>query len=114
MNIRDIRNKQDAVDNIRLWDPRLLIGAYNQLQEIRSYYEFYTIDNDRYMIDGEVKQMMLSAREIARQLPSQSDTWTNRHMQYTHGYGLVMNAVTETNRRSEEHTSELQSRGHLV
>ncbi|HLR91414.1 MAG TPA: UPF0182 family protein [Balneolaceae bacterium] len=101
LNIRDIRNNQDAVDNIRLWDPRLLIGAYKQLQEIRSYYEFYTIDNDRYMIDGEVKQMMLSAREIARQLPSQSDTWTNRHMQYTHGYGLVMNAVTETNRQGE-------------
>src|SRR5690625_7581734 len=91
------------MDNIRLLDPRLIIGAYKQLQEIRSYYEFYTIDNDRYMIDGEVKQMMLSAREIARQLPSQSDTWTNRHMQYTHGNGLVMNAVTETNRqRSEE------------
>src|SRR5690625_7974616 len=45
--------------------------------------------------------MMLSAREIARQLPSQSDTWTNRHMQYTHGHGLVTNAVTETNRQEE-------------
>jgi uncharacterized protein len=45
--------------------------------------------------------MMLSAREIARTLPSQSDTWVNRHMQYTHGYGLAMSPVTETTRQGE-------------
>lgn len=101
LGIADIRNNQDAVDNIRLWDPRLLIGTYKQLQEIRSYYEFYTVDNDRYTVDGDVKQMMLSAREIARNLPSQSDTWVNRHMQYTHGYGMVMSPVTETNSQGE-------------
>lgn len=101
LGIADIRNNQDAVDNIRLWDPRLLIGTYKQLQEIRSYYEFYSVDNDRYTVDGDVTQMMLSAREIAHQLPSQSDTWVNRHMQYTHGYGLVMSPVTETNRQGE-------------
>lgn len=101
LNISDIRNNQDAIDNIRLWDPRLLIGTYKQLQEIRSYYEFYTVDNDRYTVDGDVTQMMLSAREIAQQLPSRSDTWVNRHLQYTHGYGLVMSPVTETNSQGE-------------
>lgn len=101
LTIADIRNNQDAIDNIRLWDPRLLLNTYRQLQEIRSYYEFYSVDNDRYMVDGQVTQMMLSAREIARVLPSQSDTWVNRHMQYTHGFGLVMNPVTETNRQGE-------------
>jgi len=101
LNIADIRNNQDAIDNIRLWDPRLLLNTYRQLQEIRSYYEFYSVDNDRYMIDGSPTQVMLAAREIARTLPSQSDTWVNRHMQYTHGFGLVMNPVTETNRQGE-------------
>jgi uncharacterized protein len=101
LGIADIRNNQDAIDNIRLWDPRLLIGTYKQLQEIRSYYEFYSVDNDRYTVDGSVTQMMLSAREIARRLPSQSDTWVNRHMQYTHGFGLVMSPVTEANRQGE-------------
>ena len=101
LTIADIRNNQDAIDNIRLWDPRLLIGTYKQLQEIRSYYEFYSVDNDRYTVDGQVTQMMLAAREIARTLPSQSDTWVNRHLQYTHGYGLVMNPVTEANRQGE-------------
>lgn len=101
LGIADIRNNQDAIDNIRLWDSRLLLNTYKQLQEIRSYYEFYSVDNDRYTVDGNVTQMMLSAREIARRLPSQSDTWVNRHMQYTHGYGLVMSPVTETNRQGE-------------
>ncbi|MEX0895229.1 MAG: UPF0182 family protein [Balneolaceae bacterium] len=99
--LSDIRNNQDAIHNIRLWDPRLLIQTYKQLQEIRSYYEFYSVDNDRYLVDNGVTQMMLSAREIARQLPSQSDTWVNRHMQYTHGYGLAMSPVTETNSQGE-------------
>jgi len=101
LGIADIRNNQDAIDNIRLWDPRLLIQTYKQLQEIRSYYEFYTVDNDRYVVDGEITQMMLSAREIARELPSQSDTWVNRHMQFTHGYGLTMSPVTETDSQGE-------------
>ncbi|WP_340106621.1 UPF0182 family membrane protein [Rhodohalobacter sp. 8-1] len=101
LDIEDIRNNQDAVDNIRLWDPRLLIQTYKQLQEIRSYYEFYSVDNDRYMIDGQMTQVMLSAREIARTLPSQSDTWVNRHLQYTHGFGLTMSPVTEITRQGE-------------
>jgi uncharacterized protein len=101
LRIADIRNNQDAIDNIRLWDPRLLINTYKQLQEIRSYYEFYSVDNDRYEVDGKVTQMMLAAREIARELPSQSDTWVNRHMQYTHGFGMVMSPVTEANSQGE-------------
>lgn len=101
LDIQDIRNNQDAVDNIRLWDPRLLIQTYKQLQEIRSYYEFYSVDNDRYMINGQSTQVMLSAREIARTLPSQSDTWENRHLAYTHGYGLTMSPVTEITRQGE-------------
>lgn len=105
LTVSDIANNRDAIDNIRLWDSRLLINTYKQLQEIRSYYEFYSVDNDRYMVDGNVTQMMLSAREIARELPSQSDTWVNRHLQYTHGYGLVMSPVTETDRQGEPRLS---------
>ncbi len=101
LTVTDIANNRDAIDNIRLWDSRLLINTYKQLQEIRSYYEFYSVDNDRYMVDGNPTQMMLSAREIARRLPSQSDTWVNRHLQYTHGYGLAMSPVTQTNRQGE-------------
>jgi uncharacterized protein len=70
LTISDIRNNQDAIDNIRLWDGRLLINTYKQLQEIRSYYEFYSVDNDRYVINGNPTQMMLSARELRARCPA--------------------------------------------
>lgn len=97
----DIQRNQDAIDNIRLWDPRLLIQTYRQLQEIRSYYQFYSVDNDRYQYGGDLKQVMLSSREIAQQLPSQSNTWVNEKLQFTHGYGLAMSPVTETDSQGE-------------
>jgi uncharacterized protein len=91
----DVVENNDIIRNIRLWDPRLLIQTFRQLQEIRTYYQFYSVDIDRYEIEGEVRQVMLSAREIAQRLPSQADTWINRHMQYTHGYGIAMNEVAD-------------------
>ncbi len=97
----DIRANQKVIDNIRLWDPRLLIQTYRQLQEIRPYYQFNTIGIDRYTIDGEKQQVMLAGRELAPQLPDGSNTWVNRHLQYTHGYGIAMSPVTRTNRQGE-------------
>ncbi|MFW5955381.1 MAG: UPF0182 family protein, partial [Rhodothermales bacterium] len=91
----DILENEETIENIRLWDPRLLIQTFRQIQEIRTYYQFYNVDIDRYTIDGQPTQVMLSARELAQRLPSRADTWINRHMQYTHGYGITMNAVAE-------------------
>jgi uncharacterized membrane protein (UPF0182 family) len=93
LNPDELRDNEDVVRNIRLWDPRLLVDTYVQLQQIRLYYQFYEVDVDRYMIDGEYRQVMLSPRELTQRLPSGSDTWFNRHLQYTHGYGAVMNLV---------------------
>ncbi len=91
----DIIENQSTINNIRLWDPRLLIQTYRQIQEIRTYYQFYNVDIDRYVIDGEIRQLMLSARELAQNLPDRADTWINRHLQYTHGFGITMNEVAE-------------------
>jgi uncharacterized membrane protein (UPF0182 family) len=81
--------------NIRLWDWRPLLQTFRQLQEIRLYYQFYEVDVDRYLLDGEYRQVMLSARELAPQLPERADTWVNRTLQYTHGYGLVMSLAAQ-------------------
>ncbi|MDX1617648.1 MAG: UPF0182 family protein [Balneolaceae bacterium] len=90
-----LQDNQATLDNIRLWDPRLLIQTYRQLQEIRLYYQFFNVDVDRYQTNEGYLQMMLSAREISNELPEQADTWVNRHLQYTHGYGLVMSPVAQ-------------------
>jgi len=93
LTAQDIKNNKETIENVRLWDPRLLIDTYKQLQQIRTYYEFYDVDVDRYKIDGEYRQVMLSARELTQRLPEGSNNWVNRHLQYTHGYGSVANLV---------------------
>ncbi|MDZ7714944.1 MAG: UPF0182 family protein [Balneolaceae bacterium] len=84
-----------TLQNIRLWDPRLVIQTYRQLQEIRLYYQFYNVTLDRYQTEEGYLQMMVAARELSDELPAQANTWVNRHLQYTHGYGLVMSPVAQ-------------------
>ena len=90
-----IARNQDTVQNVRLWDWRLLLQTYRQTQEIRLYYQFYNVDVDRYhLVDG-YHQVMLSARELSAELPPKAQTWVNQYLQFTHGYGLVMSFVSE-------------------
>ncbi len=90
----DFEANRAAVQNIRLWDYEPLRRAYNQLQVFQPYYEFNDVDIDRYMVKGAYRQVMLSARELAG-LPSNANTWVNRYLRYTHGYGLAMTPVNE-------------------
>jgi len=90
----DAANNQTTLQNIRLWDWRVLQDTLRQLQEIRTYYDFPDIDIDRYMIDGSMRQVMLATRELnVSKLPEGSRTWVNEKLVYTHGYGLTMNVV---------------------
>ncbi|MBN1662785.1 MAG: UPF0182 family protein [Deltaproteobacteria bacterium] len=92
LTIEDIRRNDPTIKNIRLWDHSPLLMTYSQLQEIRTYYKFVDVDNDRYTIGGEYRQVMLSPRELSyAALPSRS--WVNEHLNYTHGYGAVMGPV---------------------
>ena len=90
----DAANNQTTLQNIRLWDWRVLQDTLRQLQEIRTYYDFPDIDIDRYVIDGAMRQVMLATRELnVSKLPEGSRTWINEKLVYTHGYGLTMNVV---------------------
>ncbi|MGE5141711.1 MAG: UPF0182 family protein [Rudaea sp.] len=92
----DIQNNRDTIDNIRLSDYHPLLQAYNQIQTIRTYYDFHDVDIDRYTVDGRYRQVMLSGRELATsKLTSKAQTWVNLHLLYTHGYGAVMSPVNE-------------------
>jgi uncharacterized protein len=94
----ELLKKNDlTIKNIRLWDQAPLLTTYSQLQEIRTYYKFLDVDNDRYQIGGETRQVMLSPRElVSSNLPSR--IWINERLSYTHGYGLCLgpvNSVTQ-------------------
>jgi uncharacterized protein len=91
-----VASNQDTIDNIRLWDARPLLQTYFQTQAIRLYYHFYSVDTDRYHLRDGYHQVMLSARELSPELPPQAQTWVNQYLQFTHGYGLVMNFVSKT------------------
>ena len=91
-----IARNQDTIQNIRLWDSRPLLETYQQTQAIRLYYQFYNVDTDRYHLADGYHQVMLSARELSPELPAQAQTWVNQYLQFTHGYGAVMNFVSKT------------------
>ncbi len=92
---KDIRDNQHTIENVRLWDRRPLIATYKQLQEIRLYYDFNSVQVDRYLFD-KYTEVVLGARELpVTEIPERAQTWVNKHLIYTHGYGIVMNPVNE-------------------
>jgi len=93
-----IEENRGTIDNIRLWDERPLAEIYNQVEFVQFYYDFESIGVDRYKLNDQTIQVMLSTRELsAEKLPDEAQTWTNRHLVYTHGYGVAMSAVNAVN-----------------
>jgi uncharacterized membrane protein (UPF0182 family) len=90
-----IQRNQDTIQNIRLWDERPLLQMYQQTQAIRLYYQFYDVGVDRYHLQDGYHQVMLATRELSPQLPDAAQTWVNENLEFTHGYGLVMNTVSK-------------------
>ena len=91
-----VATNQGTIKNVRLWDEGPLLQSYNQIQFFRLYYDFLAVHTDRYLVDGELRQVMLATRELsAEKLPPEAQRWVNRHLQFTHGYGVAMTPVTE-------------------
>ena len=91
-----VKNNPAIFNNIRLWDWRALDATYRQFQGFRLYYQFSSVDVDRYYVNGEYREIMVSTREMnTKNLPIQSQTFVNNRFQYTHGYGITMSTVNE-------------------
>ncbi|NVO00746.1 MAG: UPF0182 family protein [Geobacteraceae bacterium] len=89
----DIANNDATIKNIRLWDHAPLLKTYSQLQQIRTYYKFFDVDNDRYLVNGKYTQVMLSPRELSyADLPSKN--WINERLIFTHGNGITFGPVS--------------------
>src|SRR5207247_2504342 len=90
----DLSAEKPTLENVRLWDYRILAQTYQKIQGLRQYYNVSDVDIDRYTLEGRYRQVMLAARQLT---PSHLDQrrWVNETLQYTHGYGLVMSAVNE-------------------
>ena len=94
LSIADIKANGATVDNVRLWERDLLMQTFKQLQEIRTYYDFVSVDDDRYTIDGRYRQVHLSARELnTASLPTR--TFINERLTFTHGMGITLAPVNQ-------------------
>ena len=94
LTLQDIADNEETINNVRLWDHQPLLDTFSQIQEIRTYYQFASVDNDRYVVDGEYRQTMVSSRELSSDsLPNRS--WVNEHLQYTHGFGVALGPVNQ-------------------
>ncbi|MBW1987347.1 MAG: UPF0182 family protein [Deltaproteobacteria bacterium] len=92
----DLAAAQGTLKNIKVWDKRPILSTYKQLQEIRPYYEFPLVAVDRYRVEGELRQVMLSPRELAiSQLSLEARTWVNERLKFTHGYGVCLSPVNQ-------------------
>ena len=91
---RDLEANRSTIDNVRLWDREPLLRTFGQLQSIRTYYEFVAVDDDRYVVNGALRHVLLSARELdVSALPTR--TFVNEHLTFTHGMGLTMGPTNQ-------------------
>ena len=96
ISFEDIEKNRETIGNIRLWDWRPIKQTLKQIQAIRLYYDFYSVDMDRYYFNGNYLQVMVSPRELdTAKIPEQARTWVNEVFTYTHGYGVVVNPVNK-------------------
>ena len=92
----DVAANRPLLDNVRLWDWQPFHETITQIQALRPYYVFHDTDLDRYTIDGQYRQVLLSPRELdLSQLPAARANWINPAFIYTHGYGLVVAPVSK-------------------
>ncbi|MFQ5508999.1 MAG: UPF0182 family protein [Leptospirillia bacterium] len=93
LTVDQLAANHTTIENVRLWDHKPLLSTYRQLQQIRTYYDFVDVDNDRYRIDGDLRQVMLSPRELSYSNLPGGANWINEHLTYTHGYGVSVGPV---------------------
>jgi uncharacterized membrane protein (UPF0182 family) len=94
LTAQDIIDNAATIENVRLWDHAPLLRTFSQIQTIRTYYSFQSIDNDRYDINGSYRQVMLSARELNTESMN-NRSWVNERLMFTHGFGVALGPVNQ-------------------
>jgi len=87
---------QATLGAVRLWDPELTSPTYQKLQAagIKSFYVFQTLAMDRYLVNGTETPTVVGVRQVNdANLPSAG--WVNTHLQYTHGYGMIVSPANQ-------------------
>lgn len=90
---------EDIINNLKVNSAEPVLNFYKQVQLIKNYYTFNDVDTSRYNINGEYSQVFVAPREI--NTSSMNDVWQNKHLRYTHGYGLAMSEVNQVTKEGQ-------------
>lgn len=87
-------SEEASLGSIRLWDPSFAQATYDMLQDLHSYYQLTGLSVQREQLNGQMTPVVIGVRQIDTSgLPAQS--WVNVHLEYTHGYGVVLSPANE-------------------
>ncbi len=85
-----LRADAETTASIRIMDPAIIGPTVRQIEQYRSYYQFAEpLDVDRYEIDGQSQDTVVSVRELNINQLGDAASWYNTSLVYTHGYGMV-------------------------
>ena len=97
VDLESIPDIDRILRNTPVWDRSELDDFYRQLEDLRTYYDFPYVYVDRYTVNGDYQQVNLAARELNWSLiPRGAQSWINRHLSFTHGYGAVMTPAEQS------------------
>ncbi|HEY9243882.1 MAG TPA: UPF0182 family protein, partial [Streptosporangiaceae bacterium] len=80
-----------GLQGLRLLDPDIVSPTFQQLQQVKSYYQFPDqLAMDRYRLAGSTlpRDTVVAVRGMGGPPPGQGN-WINSHLVYTHGFGVV-------------------------
>jgi len=87
----DLLTQSSSLPGFRLMDPAVVSRAFQQLQQVKGFYQFPdTLSVDRYVLPGErqPQDLAVAVRGLSGP-PAGQGNWINTHLVYTHGYGFV-------------------------
>lgn len=102
LQVQDLQANKNAIDNIRILDLEANLTVLNQIQGIRNYYHFNETDVVPYEINGKKTAVAITAREITKDnLSDSADTYINKTLRYTHGFGVAMNEINKVSAQGQ-------------
>src|SRR5262245_59592287 len=87
-----LANQVVGLDGLRLMDPAVISETFQQLQQVKGFYQFPAqLAVDRYVLPGggQLPQDLVVAVRGMGGPPQGQGNWINTHLVYTHGFGFV-------------------------
>ena len=107
LNAAKVEADLEPIENVRLLNPTQMLSRFSRDRGDLTGLQIADLDVDRYPIDGEVQQVLITAREL--DLGSIANkSWQGEHLVSTRGCGLVMAPVGRVTDRDRPDYREVE------